>query len=39
MRREALAILKLGTMLSVDINPSSEHALFLTLFVSNAGGW
>lgn len=22
-----------------DVNPSSEHALFLTLFVTNSGGW
>lgn len=22
-----------------DVNPVSEHALFLILFVTNAGGW
>jgi len=24
---------------SLSINPVTEHALFLILFVSNAGGW
>lgn len=24
---------------SVYVNPTSEHALFLRLFITNAGGW
>jgi F0F1-type ATP synthase beta subunit len=24
---------------SVNVNPTSEHALYLRLFVTNAGGW
>jgi hypothetical protein len=24
---------------TVDVNPSSEHGLYLRLFVTNAGGW
>jgi len=24
---------------SIDVNPISEHQLFLRLFVSNSGGW
>jgi hypothetical protein len=23
----------------VNVNPTSEHALYLTLFVTNGGGW
>jgi hypothetical protein len=23
----------------VNVNPTSEHALFLTLFVTTSGGW
>jgi hypothetical protein len=23
----------------INVNPTSEHALYLTLFVTNGGGW
>jgi len=26
-------------MRSVNVNPTSEHHLYLRLFVSNGGGW
>lgn len=28
-----------GMLTSCSVNPVTEHALFLILFVSNAGGW
>jgi hypothetical protein len=39
MRPTAFAVRIPEPMLRTDVNPASQHALFLTLFVSNAGGW
>jgi hypothetical protein len=39
IRISGAALTKSGSMLLININPTSEHELFLTLFVSNAGGW
>ena len=25
--------------LNINVNPTSEHELYLTLFISNGGGW
>jgi len=26
-------------MLSINVNPTSEHELYLKLFITNGGGW
>jgi hypothetical protein len=28
-----------GMQQLIDVNPTSEHALYLCLFITNAGGW
>ncbi len=39
IRVSRAALTNSGSMLRININPTSEHELFLTLIVSNAGGW
>jgi hypothetical protein len=38
-KRPTLLTAESGMLASRSINPVTEHLLYLTLFVSNAGGW